>query len=393
MAVHRLTDTAGVTRITRVAMRIGGCICAILAILLASNYRVQATEVLQQRYLFDETLNWITSEQREQFLTDAKAAGFNAIVPVIWRGKGVSWPSDLAPMDPAWTGTAGASTDPLKELIARAHEMGIKVIPWFTVAHRRRDFFPEFHEAGTPEHAFNIHDEGFRRFIVKLMMEVVDRYDVDGINLDYVRAKGICKTPACRRHYSDNMKRDLLRDAENMWSNKESGDSVAKWNATAVTKIIEEFSKQARARRPKLPISIDSHPVAMKWAYLEGASSIAWANQGLIDTIFDMQYMSEIDVSAVNSAKTKLLDPAKYVLLVGNYDADPKDKQRVWSRDARLVAELLKKSQSYSREANAAALYEYPYLNSEQIRAISGGPFKPSTRDFSVVPPQPASPS
>lgn len=391
MTVHTLTEKVSVARIVLAAVKIAGFVCAMLVISLSSGHSVQATEVQEQRYLFDEAFNWITPEQREKFLADVKAAGFNAIVPVIWRGKGVSWPSDLAPMDPAWSGAAGASTDPLRELITQAHIMGIKVIPWFTVAHRRRDFFPEFHEAGTPEHAFNIHDEGFRKFIVKLMMEVVTRYDVDGINLDYVRAKGVCKTSACQMHYSDHMKRDLAQDAENMWTNKESGDSLAKWNATAVTRIIEEFSGQAKARRPKLPISIDSHPMA-KWTYLEGASSIAWANRGLIDMIFDMQYKKEIDVAAVNGAKAKLLDPAKYVLLIGNYEADPKDKQRVWPRDAALVAELLKKSQFHSQGAKAAALYEYPFLNGEQIRAISRGPFKSGTSESSAVPPQPGSP-
>lgn len=363
------------SRISRIVVGLIGFVIAMLVALLMSRNDVRAAEVQEQRYLFDEMLNWLTPAQREKLLTDTKAAGFNVIVPVVWRGIGSTWPSRLVPMDSSWNGLLGASADPLKDLIARAHELGIKVVPWFTVAHRQREFFQEFHEKGTPDHAFNIHEEGFRKFIVKLMMEVVDRYDVDGINLDYVRAKGICKTPACLSHYEGKTTRNLIRDAENMWKDKDSGDAIAEWNAEAVTKIIEEFSKQAKARRPNLPISIDSHPTA-KWTYLEGASSIAWANRGLIDMIFDMQYMKVVDVAAVNNAKSKLLDPAKYVLLVGNYEADPKDKQRVWPRDAGLVAELIKQSQLHSQQANAAALYEYPYLNSPQIEAISRGPFK-----------------
>jgi uncharacterized lipoprotein YddW (UPF0748 family) len=205
-------------------------------------------------------------------------------------------------------------------------------------------------------------------------MEVVDRYDIDGINLDYVRAKGVCRTRACRTHYRAHTNRDLLQDAEEMWKNKESGDAIAKWNAEAVTRIIEDLTGRVRERRPGIPISIDSHPVA-KWTYLDGASSIAWANRGLIDTIFDMQYTQKIDVGAVKSAKAKLSDPAKYVLLVGNYEMSPTDRQRVWARDAAMVAELIKQSRFHSQEAGAAALYEYRFLNDEQIRAISRGPF------------------
>lgn len=358
----------------RLAMGIAGLVLAMMTVVLNVPERVQAAEVQELRYLFDEDFNWVTPAKREKLLADVKAAGFNVIVPVVWRGKGVSWPSSLAPTDPAWSSAGGVSADPLRDLIARAHESGIQVVPWFTIAHRLREFFPEFHEDGTPDQAFNIHDERFREFIVKLMMEVVDRYDVDGINLDYVRAKGLCRTKACRTHYQERTNRDLLQDAEEMWRIKESGDSIAKWNAEAVTRIIEEFSAQARARRPKMLISIDSHPVA-KWTYLEGASTIAWANRGLIDIIFDMQYTQQIDVAAVNGAKAKLLNPAKYVLLVGNYETAPANKQRVWARDALLVAELLKQSRHHSQKAGAAALYEYRFLNNAQIDAISRGPF------------------
>ncbi len=386
-----LGNTIRGSSVSRIVAGIVGFVSVMFVGSLESRNDVRAAEVQEQRYLFDEDLNWLTPAKREKLLTETKAAGFNVIVPVVWRGIGVTWPSRLVPMDSSWKGLPGASADPIKDLIARAHELGIKVVPWFTVAHRQREFFPEFHEEGTPDVAFNIHEDGFRKFIVKLMMEVVDRYDVDGINLDYVRAKGICKTPACRSHYESKTTRNLIRDAENMWKDKDSGDAIAQWNAEAVTKIIEEFSKQAKARRPNLPISIDSHPVA-KWTYLEGASSIAWANRGLIDMIFDMQYKQEIDVASVTSAKSKLSNPAKYVLLVGNYEASPTDKQRVWSRDASLVAELLKKSRLHSQAAGAAALYEYRFLSDEQIQAISRGPFNSTGNTESLPPAQNMSP-
>ncbi len=374
MIVHAQTSNVKVRLLFQLVVRILGITFVMLAATPESNTSVQAEEIRERRYIFDETFSWVTPSGREKFLTDVKAAGFNIIVPVVWRGRGVSWPSSLAPRDPVW-GAKTTQVDPLNDLIYRAHELGIKVIPWFTIAHRLDNFFPEFHEEGTPDQAFNVHEDRFRRFIVKLMMEVVNRYDIDGINLDYVRTKGVCTTRACRTHYGSHMKRDLIKDAENMWTHQDSGDSIAQWNADAVTRIIEELSMQVRLRRPSLPISIDSHPVA-KWTYLEGASSINWANRGLIDLIFDMQYTKEIDMTAVNDTKSKLLDQSKYVLLVGNYEMALTNKQHVWSRDASLVAELLEKSQLHSQMARAAALYEYPYLNNEQIEAIRRGPFR-----------------
>ena len=41
----------------------------------------------------------------------------------------------------------------------------------------------------------------FRHLMANLIAEVVSRYDVDGINLDYVRAIGLCTSDFCQADY------------------------------------------------------------------------------------------------------------------------------------------------------------------------------------------------
>ena len=65
----------------------------------------------------------------------------------------------------------------------RAHALNILVYPWFTVVRREDNAHPESAEAGTPQNAYDVHQPGFRTFAAQLILDVVARYDIDGVNL------------------------------------------------------------------------------------------------------------------------------------------------------------------------------------------------------------------
>ena len=107
------------------------------------------------RVLFDEDFSWLTQEGADRLLQHAQEAGFDTIIPCVWHGRGVTWPSKRAPREPRWEQTVNQNPDPLGYLIKKAHALGINVHPWFTVGLRQKDFFSEFAEPGTPEKSFN----------------------------------------------------------------------------------------------------------------------------------------------------------------------------------------------------------------------------------------------
>jgi len=149
--------------------------------------------LLETRAIFDEDILWATSRNATDTILDRiRRAGFNVYVPCVWHGKSAYYDSQIASADPKVRQRIMSGDDPLAYLIQRAHSLGIEVHPWFTVVYRDTDQMRYFYDAGTPDKAFNVHNEAFRRFIRELMLDVVRRYDVDGINLDYIRAMGLC---------------------------------------------------------------------------------------------------------------------------------------------------------------------------------------------------------
>ena len=105
-----------------------------------------------KRAILDETFQfWTTREAADRTLSRIKEAGFNVYIPVVWYGAGTTWPSRLAPWDPALSAQAATGFDPLRYVIEKAHVLGIEVHPWFTVVLRRSDLFPEFALQGVLE--------------------------------------------------------------------------------------------------------------------------------------------------------------------------------------------------------------------------------------------------
>jgi uncharacterized lipoprotein YddW (UPF0748 family) len=349
-----------------------------------------AGKVRESRMIQDEGFHWITQEAADQTLARIQRAGFNVFVPVVWHGSGTTWPSRRAPKEPRWVKMPAASPDPLAYLIKRAHQLGIEVHPWFTVALRQWQFLPQFFDAGTPEGAFNIHLPEFREFIVGLMLEVVRDYDVDGINLDYVRSGmsdcnsrnyycDVCVSAYCARDYRERTGRDLRADMDAVKANADerAHASIAAWNGAAVDDIIKTFSKRARAIRSKLLISVDTH-AGYPFAVFQGANAIKWANNGWIDVLFHMEYdaFDKFRWPLINKALDDLADPDQLVLLVANYEAARSNKDVVWPREATAVAHLVGVSQRLRREGNGAALYQYEHLTDDQIELLRRGPFK-----------------
>ena len=76
-----------------------------------------------------------------------------------------------------------ASFDP-PHLIQVAHARGIEVHPWFCVCYADPRWEPlRLTSRRNARQRVRVHNPAFRKFAVDLMMEVVQRYDVDGINL------------------------------------------------------------------------------------------------------------------------------------------------------------------------------------------------------------------
>ncbi len=334
---------------------------------------------IQNRYIFAGNFSWLTKQGAQNLIRRIKRAGFNVLVPAVWKGRGAGWPTTKVRAEMKWI-KAGIDSkhDPLAYLIEIAHKENIEVHPWFTLSKRQANFMPRFHDTGTPDNFYNIHNEEFQSLIVDLIGEVTNNYDVDGINLDYVRSGGICESLLCRIKYAEETGNSLIVDKSIINTSSVAKNRIEKWNKGAIDKLVRNVTRDIRQIKPGLLISIDTH-IDVPQLKIQGVNTYQWLNEEVVDLVFHMQYLSvnNADLNRISNLRSKLLKPDRLVLLVGNFSFSTRRKEgrKVIQLPGLTVADYIYRGQKFSMSGNGVGLFEYSILTDEQIEEIRRGPF------------------
>ena len=329
-----------------------------------------------KRIIFEENvLSWTSKEATDELLSRIKAAGFNAFSPIVWHGRGTTWPSAYAEWDSWLKANPKQGYDPLKYLIDRAHAMGMEVHPWFTLTLREVDFLPQFAPSGTPDHAFDVHMPEFRHLMANLIAEVVSRYDVDGINLDYVRAIGLCTSDFCQADYKKRFDRNLLLDTAQFKLTFGRVPALVEYQESDVTAMVQEVSQRIRSIKPNIVISADVIPFYESAE--QGHSSVRWENKGLVDVLCRMAYYLDIDITLTDKIRGLLKNPDALTVVISNVSHGEKSpSQAHYSRDGKWFADTIRTILQHW-PMTGVGVYEYRWLSDEQIAAVKAGPFRP----------------
>jgi len=302
-----------------------------------------AVPMRESRAILDEGLHWITRNSldgtADNFCRRIKKAGFNVVIPNVWHGRGVTWPTNLAPWDDRIGNMRG--WDPLGRLLQSARKHELEVHPWFTVGLRQRDFLPEYASSRAGD-SFDFHKREFREFITAIILDVVRRYPVQGVNLDFVRFD--YPKPG---HEEEQIK--------------------------AVEQVVGEAAAGARTLRSEMVISADTapwHPPIRQY----GQDGPKWADEGLLDVLYSMQYQYAPDFNAIGRVKKTMKRPESISIIVGNYDTLG-FKKTVVPRDPKRLAELINISRGFSG-GNGVAVYYYGMLNDAQVETLRTTVFK-----------------
>ncbi|MEI6503759.1 MAG: family 10 glycosylhydrolase, partial [Armatimonadota bacterium] len=335
--------------------------------------------LLQTRMILDESGKFIT--EQDQLLDRLARAGFNAFMPCVWHGRGALYRSDLTAVEPAFAAHFEGGKDPLAELIRKAHAQGIQVHPWFCVSYRGKpDPHPEFPSEGVPQGAYDLHDPSYRALIVKEMVELARKYEVDGINLDYIRTQGVSYSEIARAAYQQRygVSMDETRGA----ATPEAKQRLLEFQEAAVTELVRAVREGLRQVRPQAILSVCGHPLPKPQLSLEGRNEWVWLERDLIDIAYSMDYSWRPSFFKFDEARATSGAPERIVLMLGNYDNDQDGK--VVSRTAEQVARLTDYA-LLKYPANGVALYWYGSLDEAQIAALRAGPFRePATASWIV---------
>jgi uncharacterized lipoprotein YddW (UPF0748 family) len=145
----------------------------------------------------------MTAEQMKartrEILDKHVEAGMNAVLWHIRQGGTVYYPSAIEPWG-SYIGYSDPGYDPLAYAIEEAHKRGLELHGWFNTFHCSS----MIDGAPAAEHPEWVNRDGYgnamgesrclspglkevRDYIVDLVVEVVDNYDLDGIHFDYIR--------------------------------------------------------------------------------------------------------------------------------------------------------------------------------------------------------------
>ncbi|MDD8014902.1 MAG: family 10 glycosylhydrolase [Acidobacteriota bacterium] len=238
----------------------------------------------------------------QKTLDEYVLAGIDTLVMLVKNTSGyVYFKSQVGVMDPAY------DWDFLDVFLKEARKRNLTVHPWFCV-------FPETAIVGkvreNPEWlikgrademvgAANPALPEVRKYELDLMMEVVRRYPVDWIHLDYIRFP--C-APAEPYFSFDARTRELFKEHTGIdvltLKAKDSGNIFwnewLEWNRDKVTLFVQELKDALKGCGRKVMISAAVFPDPDNAAVLIGQDWPRWAREGLIDMLCPMLYIDNM---------------------------------------------------------------------------------------------------
>lgn len=309
--------------------------------------------------------SWKTKAQAEATIKRLHESGFNVYIPCVWYGDGARYDSEVAP-HAKYKGDG----KPLEYLIEVAHKYDIEVHPWITVTYRSADFLPSYYEKGTPPNAFEVHKKSFRDFIVSIAHELITKYDIDGLNLDYVRTMGVSKSPFVQNEFEKKYKKTLSSQLKKLDLKQKWPAELQEFINAPIDEIINRISLARTQYKPDIIISVDGHPEPLFMGESrQGRNELKWLNSGLIDIVFAMEYSMSIDYEKIDLVKRDAIDSARVIVLMGVFN---KTKPAT-SRTVEQVEKLIMFSRI--RWNNGIALYPYFFMTDSLHSSLSDGLF------------------
>jgi len=268
---------------------------------VASNISTNATEVRG---------TWVTTTANDAIATPANTAttmrrlrkiGLNTVYVEVWKNGYTQFPSAALQRAIGVNGVAGMTgRDLLQETLIEAHRNGLIYIAWFEygfmAAHqdtmnylRRQKPAWLSRDINGSEVAPNgsawlnpLHPEA-RKLLLDLVLEAIDKYDLDGVQLDDRMV-----WPHITMGYDDYTRKIYADEHDGRTPPSDYKDAEwMRWRANKVDEYAKQFVQEVRAKRPGLVISLS--PAVYPWSWenylLEWPNWSAWTAQDRLASV------------------------------------------------------------------------------------------------------------
>ncbi|NEQ95806.1 MAG: family 10 glycosylhydrolase [Cyanothece sp. SIO2G6] len=261
---------------------------------------------------------------------------FNTIYPTVWNWGYTLYPSAIA------QSAVGETIDPhigwqnrdlLEELVEQSHELGLAIMPWFEfglmtpsyaeLARRHPNWMGQRQDGSSvvmqgrhPRKWLNPLHPDVQQLIVGLITEVVQRYDIDGIQLDdhFGMPVELGYDPYTVAYYRETHEgQDPPTDVNDLdW---------VQWRADIITQLMGQIVTAVRLIKPDCHISLSPNPQPFaRDKFLQDWEQ--WQQLGYLDDLIVQVYRggmesfeAELDRSRLQGIKGQL--PISIGILTG----------------------------------------------------------------------------
>jgi len=230
--------------------------------------------------------------------------GFNNIFVVTWNDAHTIYPSKVMKnLTGVEIDTVFAGRDPLKELIEEAHKVGIKVHAWFefgfSCSYKQEDggmlikLKPNWAAKDVDgklvsKNGFqwmNAFDPEVQRFVSSLIMEVVENYNIDGIQGD----DRLPALPSSGGYDDYTTKLYQSEHSGRMPPKYEKDYDWVKWRSGKLTNYLKGLYTEVKKAKPNVIVSMA--PSIYPWCELEYLQDWpTWVNMGIVDMVIPQVY-------------------------------------------------------------------------------------------------------
>jgi len=262
--------------------------------------------------------------------------------------------------------------DPLKVLVEKAHEKGVKVHPWSCVfaegrGSRLLQDNPDLvavDKEGNPVTAAGLHRLGWacpardevQDYEMALYQEMMDNYPVDGVHLDYIRYGGgfMCFCDHCREEFKaesgvDPMTLNAEGEYWSQWIN---------WRVKAINRFVERLREAAKAKNIEVSAAVFAdYPSCVESI---GQDWVKWGKNGLVDYLFPMNYTLDVKEAAERANNHIVAVAGACPVWEG-----------LWNKPEMTVSTLIEEIKGVLQAGtDGVVIFEYYGLSDEDIGAI-----------------------
>ena len=248
-------------------------------------------------------------------------AGVNMLIPnMAWAGV-AHYPSAFLPPSETFTRYG----DQVEQCVQAARQHGLEVHIWkitWNLEDAPKEFIEKMRAAGRtqvsatgeplnwlcPSHPENVKLE------LNVLLEIVENYDVDGVQLDYIRYPGAhaCYCEECRKRFAlatqteiDDWPASVLPKGISVGETSRSRqvgeisrsrflrNAYTEWRVQQITRLVRLLHKRARELKPDIKISaavFGGYPACVTSI---GQDWVAWAKAGYLDFVCPMNYTED----------------------------------------------------------------------------------------------------